>query len=50
MLIGIVYWFALVTVATRLSVVLARPKVRRRWQLTTGWLFIAIGIGVAVGA
>ncbi|MFH9613503.1 LysE family translocator [Streptomyces pratensis] len=49
-LIGIVYWFALVTVATRLSVVLARPKVRRRWELTTGWLFIAIGMGVAVGA
>jgi threonine/homoserine/homoserine lactone efflux protein len=46
-LIGVVYWFALVTVATRLRVLLARPKVRHRWELTTGWLFIAIGIGVA---
>ncbi|MFD3547457.1 LysE family translocator [Streptomyces sp. NPDC058655] len=46
-LIGIVYWFALVAVATRLRVLLARPKFRRRWELTTGWLFIGIGIGVA---
>ncbi|OQD57699.1 lysine transporter LysE [Streptomyces phaeoluteigriseus] len=46
-LIGIVYWFALVTVAARLGALLARPKIRHRWELTTGWLFIAIGIGVA---
>ncbi|GAA4335811.1 LysE family translocator [Streptomyces venetus] len=46
-LIGIVYWFALVTVAARLRTLLARPKARHRWELTTGWLFIALGIGVA---
>ncbi|MER7661722.1 LysE family translocator [Streptomyces sp. NPDC096193] len=49
-LIGIVYWFALVAVAARLRTLLARPKVRHRWELTTGWLFIAIGIGVAAVA
>ncbi|MET7455889.1 LysE family translocator [Streptomyces sp. NPDC005574] len=49
-LIGVAYWFALVTVAARLRAVLARPKIRHRWELTTGWLFIAIGIGVAVAA
>ncbi|MFD3701469.1 LysE family translocator [Streptomyces sp. NPDC058646] len=46
-LIGIVYWFALVAVATHLRALLARPKFRHRWELTTGWLFIGIGIGVA---
>jgi threonine/homoserine/homoserine lactone efflux protein len=46
-LIGVVYWFALVSVAARLRAFLARPKIRHRWELTTGWLFIAIGIGVA---
>ncbi len=45
--IGVVYWFALVTVAARLGALLARPTVRHRWELTTGWLFIGIGIGVA---
>ncbi|MFD7699208.1 LysE family translocator [Streptomyces caelestis] len=49
-LIGVVYWFALVTVAARLRVLLARPRVRRRWELTTGWLFIAIGVGVAAAS
>ncbi|MGA5443150.1 LysE family translocator [Streptomyces griseoincarnatus] len=49
-LIGIVYWFALVVVAARLRVFLARPKVRHHWELTTGWLFIAIGVGVAAAA
>ncbi|MEV4947373.1 LysE family translocator [Streptomyces sp. NPDC053755] len=49
-LIGVVYWFALVLVAARLRSLLARPKVRRRWELTTGWLFIAIGIGLATAA
>ncbi|MEU3502392.1 LysE family transporter [Streptomyces hundungensis] len=29
---------------------LDRPTFRRRWELTTGWLFIAIGIGVAATA
>ncbi|MFD6282029.1 LysE family translocator, partial [Streptomyces sp. NPDC060209] len=43
-LIGIVYWFALVAVAVRLRTLLSRPTVRRRWELTTGWLFIAIGL------
>ncbi|MFJ2821874.1 LysE family translocator [Streptomyces toxytricini] len=46
-LIGIAYWFALVAVTARLRALLARPKVRHRWELTCGWLFIAIGIGVA---
>ncbi|MFF8830842.1 LysE family translocator [Streptomyces sp. NPDC015131] len=49
-LIGVVYWFALVAVAARLRALLSRPKVRHRWELTTGWLFIAIGIGVAAVA
>ncbi|MFE2689761.1 LysE family translocator [Streptomyces mirabilis] len=48
--IGVAYWFALVAVAGRLRAFLARPKVRHRWELTTGWLFIAIGIGVAAAA
>ncbi|MFE9773632.1 LysE family translocator [Streptomyces sp. NPDC005931] len=46
-LIGVVYWFALVAVAARLGTLLARPKIRHRWELMTGWLFIAIGIGFA---
>jgi threonine/homoserine/homoserine lactone efflux protein len=46
-LIGVVYWFAVVVVAARLRAFLARPKIRHRWELTTGWLFIGIGIGVA---
>ncbi|MEW1613049.1 MULTISPECIES: LysE family translocator [unclassified Streptomyces] len=49
-LIGIVYWFALVVVAARLRTLLARPGVRSRWELTTGWLFIAMGVGVGVAA
>ncbi|MFF0007663.1 LysE family translocator [Streptomyces tibetensis] len=49
-LIGVVYWFALVAVAARLRALLTRPKVRRRWELTTGWLFIAIGVSVAAVA
>ncbi|MGW7432383.1 LysE family translocator [Streptomyces sp. NPDC054861] len=46
-LIGVVYWFALAAVAARLRAFLARTKIRHRWELTTGWLFIAMGIGVA---
>ncbi|MFD8225992.1 LysE family translocator [Streptomyces massasporeus] len=46
-LIGVAYWFALVMVAARLGALLARPRIRRRWELTTGWLFIAIGVSVA---
>ncbi|MFE9252442.1 LysE family translocator [Streptomyces sp. NPDC007088] len=49
-LIGVVYWFALVLIATQLRALLARPSVRRRWELTTGWLFIAIGVAVATVA
>ncbi|GAA5044824.1 LysE family translocator [Streptomyces similanensis] len=49
-LIGVAYWFALVAVAARLRALLIRPKIRRRWELATGWLFIAIGIGVAAAA
>lgn len=49
-LVGVVYWFALVAVAARLRSFLARPAVRRRWELTTGWLFIAIGVGIAASA
>ncbi len=49
-LIGVAYWFVLVALASRLRAFLARPKVRHRWELTTGWLFIAIGIGVAAAA
>ncbi|MFC8144017.1 LysE family translocator [Streptomyces paradoxus] len=45
--IGVAYWFALVIVAARLRALLARPKIRHRWELTTGWLFIAIGVSVA---
>ncbi|MFF5966749.1 LysE family translocator [Streptomyces collinus] len=48
--IGVAYWFALVGVAARLRALLARPKIRRRWELTTGWLFIAIGVSVATAA
>ncbi|MEU3725318.1 LysE family transporter, partial [Streptomyces sp. NPDC031705] len=48
--IGIVYWFALAALATRLRTLLARPTFRHRWEVTTGWLFIAIGIGVAATA
>ncbi|MFF7856958.1 LysE family transporter [Streptomyces sp. NPDC007904] len=49
-LIGVVYWFALVVVAARMRSLLARPKIRHRWELTTGWLFIVIGISVAAVA
>ncbi|MFF8940267.1 LysE family translocator [Streptomyces paradoxus] len=48
--IGVAYWFALVVVAARLRALLARPKIRHRWELTTGWLFIAIGVSVATAA
>ncbi|MEU0073004.1 LysE family translocator [Streptomyces sp. NPDC006332] len=49
-LIGVAYWFVLVAVAARLRALLERPKVRHRWELTTGWLFIALGVGVAAAA
>lgn len=48
--IGVVYWFVLVLVAARLRTLLARPTIRHRWELTTGWLFIVIGIGIGVAA
>ncbi|MFD5539729.1 LysE family translocator [Streptomyces sp. NPDC127079] len=49
-LIGVVYWFALAAFAARLRALLARPKIRYRWELTTGWLFVAIGIGVGAAS
>ncbi|MCT9089910.1 LysE family translocator [Streptomyces sp. ASQP_92] len=49
-LMGVGYWFALVAMATRLRALLDRPAFRRRRELATGWLFIAIGIGVAATA
>ncbi|MFF8592850.1 hypothetical protein ACF061_15660 [Streptomyces sp. NPDC015220] len=49
-LIGVAYWFALVAVAARLRALLVRPEVCRHWELTTGRLFIAIGVGVAAAA
>ncbi|MFF7446782.1 MULTISPECIES: LysE family transporter [unclassified Streptomyces] len=48
--LGVAYWFIVVAVTARLRAFLARPKVRHRWELTTGWLFIGIGLGVAVAA
>lgn len=45
--VGVVYWLLLVRVAARLRSLLARPAWRRRWERTTGWLFIAVGVGVA---
>ncbi|WP_309031548.1 hypothetical protein [Streptomyces alfalfae] len=41
------HWFALVAAATRLRALLARPRIRHRWELTTGCLFIAIGLAIA---
>ncbi|MFJ8821010.1 LysE family translocator [Streptomyces sp. NPDC102467] len=48
--IGLVYWGVLVSVAARLRALLARPAIRRRWELMTGWLFIGIGAGVAASS
>ncbi|SMQ13911.1 Threonine/homoserine/homoserine lactone efflux protein [Streptomyces sp. Ag82_O1-12] len=48
--IGVAYWFALVVVAARLRALLSRPTIRHRWELTTGWLFIALGVSVAAVA
>ncbi|MFV0131302.1 LysE family translocator [Streptomyces sp. HMX112] len=45
--VGAVYWAALVALAGAVGQVLDRPTVRRRWERVTGWLFIAIGCGVA---
>ncbi|WP_329406379.1 LysE family translocator [Streptomyces sp. NBC_00704] len=45
--VGVVYWLLLVRVAARLRSLPARPAWRRRWERTTGWLFIAVGVGVA---
>ncbi|MFF1712809.1 LysE family translocator [Streptomyces sp. NPDC058268] len=48
--IGIVYWCALVAVAGRARVLLARPRIQRRWDIVSGWLFIGIGGAVATSA
>ncbi|UYB37769.1 hypothetical protein SLV14_000027 [Streptomyces sp. Je 1-4] len=45
--IGVVYWLALVYVAARLRAVLGRPAWRWRWEWIGGWMFIALGVGVA---
>ncbi|WP_329256822.1 LysE family translocator [Streptomyces pseudovenezuelae] len=45
--IGIVYWQAVVGLAGRLRAVLGRPAWRRRCERISGCLFIAIGVGVA---
>ncbi|MEU5634556.1 LysE family translocator [Streptomyces rishiriensis] len=45
--VGVVYWLLLVRVAARLRSLLSRPAWRLRWERTTGWLFIAVGVGVA---
>jgi threonine/homoserine/homoserine lactone efflux protein len=45
--IGVVYWLALVNVAAKLRTLLDRPVLRRRWEVTTGWLLIAVGAGLA---
>lgn len=46
-LVGVVYWLALVGFAARLRTVLGRPAWRRRWEQISGSLFIALGITVA---
>ncbi|MEU6991103.1 LysE family translocator [Streptomyces sp. NPDC046465] len=46
-LVGVVYWLALVRFAARLRTVLGRPVWRRRWEQVSGSLFIALGITVA---
>ncbi|MEU1043098.1 LysE family translocator [Streptomyces sp. NPDC005907] len=46
-LVGVLYWLVLVSAAAQLRTLLGRPAFRDRWDMTTGWLFIAIGIGVA---
>lgn len=46
-LIGVLYWPWVVVVAARLRGLLARPVFRRRWERTTGVLFIGTGAGVA---
>lgn len=45
--VGVGYWLALVVVAARLGALLERPRVRRAWERVTGWLFVALGLGVA---
>ncbi|MDW8803379.1 hypothetical protein P1P68_00765 [Streptomyces scabiei] len=48
--IGVAYWFILVAVTARLRAFFARPKVRHRWEPTTGWRFINIGLGLPATA
>lgn len=45
--VGVVYWMLVVRVAARLRSLWDRPAWRRRWDRVTGWLFIAVGAGVA---
>ncbi|MFI2781146.1 LysE family translocator [Streptomyces sp. ALB3] len=45
--VGVVLWLGLVAVAARLQSQMARQSFRRRWDRATGWLFVALGVGVA---
>ncbi|MGW7051974.1 LysE family translocator [Streptomyces sp. NPDC054887] len=45
--IGVLYWPLVVVVAAKLRGLLARPVFRRRWERTTGVLFVGTGAGVA---
>ncbi|KAA0942605.1 LysE family translocator [Streptomyces apricus] len=44
--VGVVFWLVLAAVAGRLRTSFG-PACRRRWELVSGWLFIAVGVGVA---
>ncbi|MGW7201805.1 LysE family translocator [Streptomyces chryseus] len=48
-LIGVLYWPWVVVVAAKLRGLLARPVFRRRWERTTGVLFVGTGAAVAAG-
>ncbi|MEE1927864.1 LysE family translocator [Streptomyces sp. TRM 70351] len=44
---GVAYWAGVVAVAAALSALLARPRARRLWERTTGWLFVGVGAALA---
>ena len=45
--IGLALWVALVAVGSKLGALLRRPKLRRRWDRTTGGVLAALGVVVA---
>lgn len=47
-LIGILIWAALIAAASRLTAALHQPRRRRFWDRTTGSIFIAIGVTLAL--